>query len=511
MALNRVALAAALLGKAPSSPLALVASLTIPAEYDNDNPASGLAPRNATDSAILRGAREAAATPLAVSPRAAATTTNTRNRQRQSVVEDRGSTYGYVPGRRSEDKVEELDMAEVDLTEWGLPETLLPQPSREDVEQARPPLTVTTSGYTVKPATASAEGRKHRKGRTVSFHGFTSFPHEEDGIEELQHHQQPEEEEVKEVKVTDRPRPRSSMSVMNRGRPTSPFAAPSPTSSMFSPIDMARGVPLPPSPGTAAPSQFEQPGEEEETNPFALPAPAGPRLSRFDPKASTPVETRHQPSVPSLNRPTSIASGYFPPTDLNPHRHHDALAPVSRLRPRTLIMPSPLHGVLDPTQNQPPTTTTRDGFLHGTKPLPPGALTRPDSFVGRMGLTPSQRAFRGSLAVVGAGNGAGVVAGYEGIPPSAEREGEIGVQQYGGREYDEEDEDDDGEAEEEGDEDWRPETRYARGPSLMDRLEARKAELKGKNRWVPLRNPSVELVLMQVGNTGNSRVITDRQ
>lgn len=128
-----------------------------------------------------------------------------------------------------------------------------------------------------------------------------------------------------------------------------------------------------------------------------------------------------------------------------------------------------------------------------------------------MGLTPSQRAFRGSLAVVGAGNGAGVVAGYEGIPPSAEREGEIGVQQYGGREYDEEDEDDDGEAEEEGDEDWRPETRYARGPSLMDRLEARKAELKGKNRWVPVRNPSVELVLMQVGNTGSSRVITDRQ
>lgn len=348
-------------------------------------------------------------------------------------------------------------MAEVDLAEWGLPDTLLPD---QDAPQARPPLTVTTSGYTYKPATASAEGRKHRKGRTVSFHAFPSIPHEEDGVEELRQ-QEPEE-------AAERPRPRSSMSMMNRGRPTSPFAAPSPTSATFSPIDVARGVPLPPSPGPAAPPLIEQP--EEEVNPFALPAPAGPRLSRFDPKASTPVERP---------RPVSTASGYFPSIEPHPHPHQPP-APVSRLRPRTLIMPSPLHGVLNPTQNQP--RAARDGFTHGAKPLPPGALTRPDSFVGRMGETPSQRAFRGSLAVVGARDSRDFV-GYEGIPPSAEREGEIAVQQFGGREYDDDEEEEEGD-EGEGEEGWRPETRYVRGPSLMDRLEARKAELKGKNRSV---------------------------
>lgn len=370
-------------------------------------------------------------------------------------------------------------MAEVDLSSWGLPETLLPHDSiRDDAAPptARPPLAVNTASYTYKPAVASAEGRKHRKGRTVSFHGFTDFPHE-DEVEELQ---QQQHEEVHEGE-----RPKSSMSIMNRGRPTSPFNAPlaSPLSATFSPIDKARTVPLPPSPGShRASSQIESSRMEQEheaedqVNPFALPAPAGPRLSRFDPKHTPPVEPRHRP-----DRPISTASGYFPPST---HPYHPPAAPVSRLRPRTLIMPMPLHGVLDPTQNQP----SREGFTIGGKPLPPGALTRPDSFVGRMdgkGFTPSQQLFRVSLAATGRDTHLSGY-GYEGVnlPPSAERDGEVAVHQYGGRAEDE-DVDEDDEDDEVGEEDWRPETRYVRGPSLMDRLEARKAELKSKNRSVP--------------------------
>ena len=57
------------------------------------------------------------------------------------------------------------------------------------------------------------------------------------------------------------------------------------------------------------------------------------------------------------------------------------------------------------------------------------------------------------------------------------------MRQYGGRvEDDDEVEEEDDEV---GQDDWRPETRFVRGPSLMDRLEARKAELKSKNRRVP--------------------------
>lgn len=382
-------------------------------------------------------------------------------------------------------RVEELDMAEVDLTSWGLPETMLRRESPEHdaavPSNPRPPLAGTTS-YTYKPAVASAEGRKHRKGRTVSFHGFTSFQDED--VEELQQQHQEEEADKGE-------RPKSSMSVMNRGRPTSPFNAPlaSPVSTTFSPIGtipQPQHVPLPLSPGplgrpVSYVSVMDEGGanddDDGERNPFALPAPAGPRLSRFDPKYTAPVvDARHSQSTV---RPTSIASGYFPPPSGPPPS-----APVSRLHPRTLIMPTPLHGVLDPTQNQP---SHREGFTHGAKPLPPGALTRPDSFVGRMdgkGFTSSQQLFRVSLAATGR-DGGGSRYGYEGVdlPPSAERDGEVGVRQYGGRmeDDDEVDEEDD----EVGQDDWRPETRFVRGPSLMDRLEARKAELKSKNRRVP--------------------------
>ncbi|KAJ9096393.1 hypothetical protein QFC21_005215 [Naganishia friedmannii] len=590
MAFNRVALAAALL------------------EYDNDNPASGLAPRKARESAIILGA---AAAPPPPPPhqrpdiRASSVGRDGQRAQQQQhrlsgigIIEDRGSTYGYIPGRPTEEEEEqgEMDMAEVDLSSWGLPETFLPP---QQIRDQRPTYRVdTTTDHTlsdritsptnstyaqnvVKSAViASPSNRRNRKGRTVSFHDYTSvlYNHnnndsstpanredsEQDPMEELaQHQHQPQDMAPYSTTV----RPRSSMSVMNRGRPTSPFNAPhaasSPTTASPSFILSPTGsvaplhVPLPPSPGqgqghgvyqqhqimemvstpTSPTRSTCEPLRHGDANPFALPAPAGRRVSRFDPKITTPSPVEMQgpaqadgaggPSRASYNagfRPVSQASGYFPPLIHTHDRSHRAAASyvpplpaqqpstISRLRPRTLLMPAPLHGVLDPTQSAPlmPSRWDTEGFSRGAKPLPPGALTRPDSFVGKLNdqegggnkgrppapFSSTRQLFRVTLAGAGVdgkmrdshGSGyTGYEAGFMDVPPSAERDGEVGVQQYGGRGGD--DDDDEGSeygAEDylapRGEHDWRPETRFVQGPSLMDRLEARKAELRSKQR-----------------------------
>ncbi|KAJ9114324.1 hypothetical protein QFC22_005776 [Naganishia vaughanmartiniae] len=548
MAFSRVALAAALL------------------EYDNDNPASGLAPRKARESAIILGA----VAPPPLPPSQASVVRDGIQQQRgpqhrfSGIIEDRGSTYGYIPGKAPPwDGPEEADMADmgmqedmdVDLTEWGIPETSDPYPRHRDqlrINTSRESLRhdpssplnrlaspTASHGQPAKPAVTSPTNRRNRKGRTVSFHDYTSIYNQsanqqgEDGMEELAHApQQGTRDGDGEGEGTVRPR--SSMSIMNRGRPTSPFNAPqasptaatgsvavSPTGSSVLP--MALHIPLPGSPGQATPtsppsrSMYNQ-SDDQLSNPFALPPPAGPRLSRFDPKVIIPT-VGEQPTAaggPSSRgngeRPTSLASGYFP--RMNSHRtslvappqqqqHHQQPTTISRLRPRTLMMPTPLHGTLDPSQSAPDSRWDTEGYHKGAKPMPPGALTRPDSFVGllndkagvasgRNRFSSTQQLFRVTLASVDAAGkqgsqhtsaaGYGYETGFMDIPPSAERDGEVGVQQYGGRGDDDDDGGDEDFVEPGGEQDWRPETRFVQGPSLMDRLEARKAELKSKQR-----------------------------
>jgi hypothetical protein len=130
-------------------------------------------------------------------------------------------------------------------------------------------------------------------------------------------------------------------------------------------------------------------------------------------------------------------------------------------------MPTPLQSLVDPSESAPPPHLAR-GFQIGAKPLPPGALTRSDSYVGSIPgshLTTSQKIFSSSLAVDGERDAAFI--------GGAEHDGEIGVGAFGGVE------DEDGKRY--GEEEWRP-TRTVEGISLMDRLEARKAELKNKQR-----------------------------
>lgn len=359
-------------------------------EYDNDDPASGLGFRTAGESVIIRGA----IAPPPPSERSAEGTKRSNDVHDESGPETGG----------------EADVAEINLGSWDLPESFIVRPSP-----------AAAAPHAVKPALAALDRRALRKGRTVSFHGFpTDDPVEELGEEPLAQSEEPRE------------RPRSSASIMARGRPTSPFRAEEPS------------IDVPPRNDPSSSSPHTVP---DDVNPFTIPPPAGPRLSRFDPKA-TPTDG---------TRPQSTTRGSFPAPNAPPS--------PARIRPRTLIMPTPLHGTHDPHVSAPPSRWDTESFTHGAKPLPPGALTRPDSFVARMN--------RGDVFRMTLDRPAGREAGA-GLP-SAMVEGEIAVRQVGG---------DDEESEEEAwdPDDWRPETRSVGGWSLMDRLEARKRELKGKNR-----------------------------
>ncbi|WRT67499.1 uncharacterized protein IL334_004471 [Kwoniella shivajii] len=240
--------------------------------------------------------------------------------------------------------------------------------------------------------------------------------------------------------------------------------------------------------------------QNEERNPFALPAPPPELGSRFDPKvlqnqrgsttARTPREderrfsevARDEPPQSARSRSTfhgsgsvgvgeplsNLSPGLFPqskvwediPTPeqfgrpLMPKRYSTSARVFTKqmIRPKTLIMPTPLSGRYSPEPRQP---KLPEGYTLGEKPLPYGAKTegqRPG-----ISMSVSQRTFRSSLMVNG-------VRDLEFVG-GAEEDGEIGLAR---RELD------DGAIER------RPGKLFGR--SLMDELEARKAAQKGKKR-----------------------------
>ena len=168
--------------------------------------------------------------------------------------------------------------------------------------------------------------------------------------------------------------------------------------------------------------------EPARRNSFALPPPSPDRASRFDPKvldaqrqrvtSTTSMGTRaFSPSPPPGSRPGSSMSGLMQ----QPGRDR----PYSRLelmRPKVLIMPSPLQSAAPTSSGQP--ARTREGFELSTDgpPLPAGARTNarastasllsPDFNTGgqlgdeftpnpRNTLTLSQLTFRNTLMVDG--------------------------------------------------------------------------------------------------------------
>ena len=222
---------------------------------------------------------------------------------------------------------------------------------------------------------------------------------------------------------------------------------------------------------TTAPPQ----APDDENNPFAIRPPSPSRSSRFDPKAIAHARTLSNASMGSrilLEEP--------------PPAHHPAPRKYPRmelLRPKVLIMPSPLQS--SEQEARPPSPTVRDGFQlsRDGPPLPAGARAMPKSMAfedlpppnpftpnSRASLSLAQLTFRGGLHTEDAGysENLGVPRatqdGEQARLPSPELD-EIPVIA----------------APPEEKKDRRgPGKLY--GKSLIDDLEARKVELRGKRR-----------------------------
>lgn len=230
--------------------------------------------------------------------------------------------------------------------------------------------------------------------------------------------------------------------------------------------------------------------DDGRSNPFALPAPsAGQRTSRFDAKAA---EAQHRSSR-RMSGSSSSALDYHEASTSRPlagtrrdsrysmrsqDMHPDEVR-KSILRPKTLIMPAPLHGASAAGLTADADSTHLRGFQRGERPLPPGALTRPDSFVGTLEARTARasKLFTDSLPVDGK-RGDHFIGG-------AANDGELKFQSFGetpAQQMEVLDEDGVATRAMRTDEDWRPNARTMKGLSLMDRIEARKAEMKGKQR-----------------------------
>jgi len=227
-----------------------------------------------------------------------------------------------------------------------------------------------------------------------------------------------------------------------------------------------------------------------DENPFSLPPPSPTRTSRFDPKAIAYTRTMSDASLgsrlpPDMDR-MSMVSGQM--LD-QPHHQHRPLSRVELLRPKVLIMPSPLQDLEE--ASQPPPPDLPEGFQKSSVglPLPPGAkANRPASqlMLGqstssntltpnpRQSLTLAQLTFRNSLMTGGQRDPA-----FNDIERNLRRAHEDGEQIYQEEDIEEEI------AEEQKQAQGRaPGKLYGR--SLMDELEARKEKMKSKQRSVSL-------------------------
>jgi hypothetical protein len=112
----------------------------------------------------------------------------------------------------------------------------------------------------------------------------------------------------------------------------------------------------------------------EEDNPFAIHHPS--HISRFDPKVA--ARTRTQSSISMGSRMIlENHTGSVMTENRNAYsREPRYTTTMDLLRPKVLVMPSPLQAVT-PTIPKQPTTIARDGFEISTDgpPLPPGART----------------------------------------------------------------------------------------------------------------------------------------
>lgn len=277
-----------------------------------------------------------------------------------------------------------------------------------------------------------------------------------------------------------------------------------------------------PFPSTDSPAPLAD-NDTNLSNPFALPPPSQERLSRFDPKAQQsqsqlglPERQGDTASVRTGNLRDGVAhlrtysnasmgsrvllddfrddgASYMTGRPLDVPPENKPLSRAELMRPKVLVMPSPLQG----SQAQ-PRNAGRTGFMLSSDgaPLPPGAqpgvrpgvrpltgaaTSRSSQSIMGSGFTPNPRAsmslsqltFRNNLMVDGARDVA-----YTDIEQQLQRAADEGeqVQQVWD---DQDDQDEETEA-------LQPERPAGRlyGRSLMDDLQDRKAQIHGRQRQV---------------------------
>ncbi|KAJ7047407.1 hypothetical protein C8F04DRAFT_936381 [Mycena alexandri] len=226
----------------------------------------------------------------------------------------------------------------------------------------------------------------------------------------------------------------------------------------------------------------------DDNNPFALRPPS--TMSRFDPKAAAHARTMSNASMGSrmMLDDASVMTGQ------GRDRHYSTL---ELLRPKILVMPSPLQSTSGPVAPT-PSSQTRDGFLSSADPpLPPGARSArrssssfavmdPSSAPAasnlftpnpRMNLTLSQLTFRNTLLVGGQRDV--TYADIDGDIPRANEDG-VQVQQTIPETEVEEDPQLVGPSEDQSKPNRPPGKLF--GKSLIDDLESRKASMRTKQR-----------------------------
>lgn len=243
------------------------------------------------------------------------------------------------------------------------------------------------------------------------------------------------------------------------------------------------------------------PYQTEDPNPFEVRPPSPSRASRFDPKAAQDSRRSRTMSIGTQQMFLMEDDGGESFMSREPPRER-RYSRMDLMRPKVLVMPSPLQQVSAP-EPPPPTAASREGFTvsHASdgRPLPPGARTASrttmigsllpppslevpvaaNAFIPnpRNNLTLSQLTFRNTLMVDGQRDLS--YGDLEGTLQRATEEGEqVNVEPEPEPEPEPEQEIP---IIEEPQRKGRPPGKLF-GKSLIDDLEARKAEMKGKQR-----------------------------
>ncbi|KAI0775933.1 hypothetical protein BD413DRAFT_602463 [Trametes elegans] len=287
-----------------------------------------------------------------------------------------------------------------------------------------------------------------------------------------------------QVDGSERPRAQSSLSMGSRALLNDDYRSASPASRLDPRGAHGRTV----SSGSMGNLITSEP-QPDEDNPFAVRPPSPSRMSRFDPKAQRARTVSHGTIATQMM--LDDPAGDAPPRERRYSR-------LDLMRPKVLIMPSPLQSSQTAAQ---PAVIAREGFELSTdgRPLPPGARAARRSSAAlsvlepgltaapvasnsftpnpRNSLTLSQLVFRNTLMVDGQRDVA-----YADIESHLKRATHDGEQIEPEPEPQPEPQPDIPvvQVEEKGAAKRAPGKLYGR--SLIDDIEARKAEMRGKKR-----------------------------